>query len=262
MDDKFNSLLEYINDVSNQNKVSFKEKRGKQFFNFLISLVAIILLVTSGYFLKTVLDNKKDLENSYAVKNELIDSSIKNNMVDFNILESKNKNTVGWIKINNTVIDYPIVQSYDNEYYLNHDFYGRNNVYGWIFADSRNTFPKLSQNTIIYGHNTSAGIMFGDLTKLLDSTWYEKENSDIIYLSTKNNNYRFQIFSVYKVTTTSDYLDVTFNGNFDDYINMVTNRSFYDFGVDVNDEKILTLSTCYDVQSSSVKLVVHAKMID
>ena len=262
MDEKFNNLLEYINNVSNQNKISYKKNKGKQILSFVISIIAIILLVSSGYFLKTVFDNKKDLDNSYKVKNELINSSIKNNLVDFNSLKEKNKDTIGWLIIKDTVIDYPVVQSFDNEYYLKRDFYGRDNVYGWIFADSRNTFPNLLQNTIIYGHNTSSGIMFGDLIKLLDETWYQDEEHKYINFSTEKENYKFEIFSVYRVTSTNDYLDVTFGSNFGEYINLVKNRSFYDFGVEVSDEKILTLSTCYDVQSSSVKLVVHAKLVD
>lgn len=262
MEDKFNDLLEYINNVSNQNKVSFKISKRKKLINFLVSLSSIVLLVGSGYFLKTVFDNKKDLDNSYKVKNELIDNSIKNNLIDFNSLKEKNKDTIGWLKIKDTVIDYPVVQSFDNEYYLKRDFYGRNNVYGWIFADSRNTFPNLLQNTIIYGHNTSAGIMFGDLIKLFDEDWYEKDEHKYIYFSTEKENYKFQIFSVYRITNTNDYLDVTFNNNFNEYINLIKNRSFYNFNVDVLDEKIITLSTCFDVQSSSVKLVVHAKLVD
>ena len=93
MDDRFNNLLEYIDDISNQNKVNFEKKRFRGFFNFFISLASIVLLITAGYFLKTVLDNNKDLKSSYEVKSELIDSS--KNILNCNdiylVLNDKNR---------------------------------------------------------------------------------------------------------------------------------------------------------------------------
>ena len=101
--------------------------------------------------------------------------------------------------------------------------------------------------------------MFGDLVNLLNKDWYKNEENKYIYFSTTEQDYKFQIFSVYKIKTTTDYLDINYDENF---IKMIKERSFMDFNVDISDEKIITLSTCYNSTSSGVKLVVHAKMVN
>lgn len=253
MDKKFDDLINYMDSVSSQNKITKKNNRLLKYFSLFISICSIVFLVSSGYFIKVAVDNKKDFNESKSIVRDLI-----NNNVDFSNLKSKNKDTIGWIKIPNTVIDYPVVQSEDNSYYLTNDFYQNKNVYGWIFADFKNEFPNLSKNTIIYGHNTSVGIMFGDLINFLNEDWYNVDENKYIYFSTTEKEYKFEIFSVYKINTTNDYLNINYN---DDFIKMIKERSIIDFNVDVNDEKIITLSTCYNSASSDIKLVVHAKMV-
>ena len=80
--------------------------------------------------------------------------------VDFGPLLEKNSETVGYLKINNSDIEFPVVQAKDNQYYLKHNFQKASNGAGWIFADFSNTFDDLSQNTIVYGHNRRNGTMF------------------------------------------------------------------------------------------------------
>ncbi len=258
MDNKFNDLINYIDNVSNQNKVKKKKNSLSKFLSAIISIFSIAFLVASGYFIKIIIDNNKDFNESKSIIRELTNT----NSINFDELKEKNNDTVAWIKVPNTLINYPIVQREDNKFYLKNDFYKKQNIYGWIFADFRDEFPNLSQNTIIYGHNTSIGIMFGDLINLLDQKWYENEENKYIYLSTTEKEYKFEIFSVYKINTTNDYIKVDFNNDFNEYIQMILGRSFIDFKTKVENEKIITLSTCYNTQNSAVKLVVHAKMIN
>ncbi|MGO1370457.1 MAG: hypothetical protein ACTHVE_01225 [Senegalia sp. (in: firmicutes)] len=68
-------------------------------------------------------------------------------------LLEENKNTVGWLQIENTNIDYPVVQAGDNEFYLNHDFYDNYNAHGSIYVDFRNRKDLRDKHTIIYGHH-------------------------------------------------------------------------------------------------------------
>lgn len=258
MDNKFNDLINYIDNVSNQNKVKKKKNSLSKFLSAIISIFSIAFLVASGYFIKIIIDNNKDFNESKSIIRELTNT----NSINFDELKEKNNDTVAWIKVPNTLINYPIVQREDNKFYLKNDFYKKQNIYGWIFADFRDEFPNLSQNTIIYGHNTSIGIMFGDLINLLDQKWYENEENKYIYLSTTEKEYKFEIFSVYKINTTNDYIKVDFNNDFNEYIQMISGRSFIDFKAKIENEKIITLSTCYNTQNSAVKLVVHAKMIN
>ena len=252
MDKKFDDLFKYIDNITETNKVKKKKNTLFKILSFFISIISIALLVSSGYFIKIAVDNKNDFNESKSTSRELQNNAI------FDLIK-KNPDTVGYLKVPNTIIEYPVVKTDNNKFYLKHDFYKKSNVYGWIFADFKNEFPILSQNTIIYGHNTSIGIMFGDLINLLNKEWYENEENKYIYFSTTEQNYKFQIFSVYKINTTNDYLDIDYDENF---IEMIKNRSFMDFNVEINDEKIITLSTCYNSSSSNVKLVIHAKMVN
>ena len=252
MDKKFDDLFKYIDNITETNKVKKKKNTLFKILSFFISIISIALLVSSGYFIKIAVDNKNDFNESKSTSRELQNNAIYD-------LIKKNPDTVGYLKVPNTIIEYPVVKTDNNKFYLKHDFYKKSNVYGWIFADFKNEFPILSQNTIIYGHNTSIGIMFGDLINLLNKEWYENEENKYIYFSTTEQNYKFQIFSVYKINTTNDYLDIDYDENF---IEMIKNRSFMDFNVEINDEKIITLSTCYNSSSSNVKLVIHAKMVN
>lgn len=180
----------------------------------------------------------------------------------FSTLQGINKDTVGWLTVNNTKIDYPVVQGKDNDYYLKRDYYQSKNRHGWIFMDYRNNPDELDENTIIYGHNLANQTMFGTLRYALNSYWYNKSANQIITFNTPNANMKFQIFSIYTIPTTNDYLDVTFPsvGAYQEYIDLVKGRSIYDFNVEVTpDDKLLTLSTC--ANGNDKRLVVHAKLI-
>ncbi len=177
----------------------------------------------------------------------------------FNDLKQINNETVGWLTVKGTNIDYPVVKHSDNDYYLNKDFENNSNRYGWIFMDYRNSVPNLNQNTIIYGHD-SGGVMFANLYKVLYKSWYTNKNNQKIIFNTETEAATWQIFSIYKINSTNDYLKTNFSGDeFTNFINLITKRSIYDFKVSVNNnDKILTLSTCYGEKQ---RLVVHAKKI-
>ena len=128
--------------------------------------------------------------------------------------------------------------------------------------DYRNNPDELNENTIIYGHNLANQTMFGTLRYALNSYWYNKSANQIITFNTPNANMKFQIFSIYTIPTTNDYLDVTFPSvsAYQEYIDLVKGRSIYDFNVEVTpDDKLLTLSTC--ANGNDKRLVVHAKLI-
>lgn len=180
----------------------------------------------------------------------------------FSTLQEINKDTVGWLTVNNTRIDYPVVQAKDNDYYLRRDYYQNKNRHGWIFMDYRNNPDELNENTIIYGHNLANQTMFGTLRYALNSYWYKKSANQIITFNTPNENMKFQIFSIYTIPTTNDYLDITFptTDAYQSYIDLVKGRSIYDFNIEVTtDDKILTLSTC--ANGNDKRLVIHAKLI-
>lgn len=183
--------------------------------------------------------------------------------VDLNYYIQKNPETVGWLQVNGTKVNYPLVKHTNNDYYLNHDFYQRKTNNGWIFGDYRNNFDTFDNNTIIYGHNLINNTMFGTLPYLLKESFFSNKNNHYIKLSTKTTNTVWQIFSVYKIEPTTDYLQAKFNSTttYQEFLDKIKNRSYYNFGLDLNyTDKIITLSTC--TNSGTKRVVVHAKLIN
>ena len=187
---------------------------------------------------------------------------IKMNMIDVNFdnLKKINSDVVGWIKVNGTNINYPFVQSKDNKYYLTHSFSKSYNNAGWVFLDYRNNNIN-NRNTIIYAHGRTDKTMFGTLRKVLNNGWINNTNNYVIKISTEKENSLWQIFSIYHIPTTNDYLQTEFKDEreYQRFLNILKNRSNHNFNTSItSNDTILTLSTCYN---DSEKMVVHAKLI-
>jgi len=182
--------------------------------------------------------------------------------VDFNDLLKKNNETVAWIKVNNTNVNYSVVKTKDNEYYLKHDFNKKNNINGWIYADFRADFRYFGTNTIIYGHNLTNRTMFGSLVWTLKESWYKNPDNQFIKLSTPDSNTVWKIFSIYTIKPEVYYLKTYFSTNEEHqiFLDTIKKRSIYDFKEELTtDDKVLTLSTCTD--DGTKRIVIHAKMI-
>ena len=133
---------------------------------------------------------------------------------------------------------------------------------GWIFMDYRNDIENLNRNTIIYGHNIKQGIMFGTIKNMMSSSWYNNTSNQTITFNTLNKNMKWQIFSLYQINETEDYLKTEFatDDEYIEFLNMLKNRSKKDFQVPLDaNSKILTLSTCF---SHTTRHVVHAVLIE
>ena len=241
-------------------------------------IIIIILGLISFYSYKiyiTVYDNKKTEDEIIKIKEEVIidnkEEDIKNLednnnednntyeperlTMDFNKLKSINSDTVAWIKINNTNIDYPVVQTNNNSYYLDHSFYKYSNINGWIFLNSDNDSSFTDSNTVIFGHNTNSHTMFSELRDI-----YKGNLGNNIYINiyTESGSITYQVFSIYlenpnNTSNISKYINTSI-------VNNMKNKSNLNVGIDVSKEdKILTLSTCNNVTND--RLVMHAKKI-
>lgn len=263
-----------------------KKKNNKWLWIVLLIIFIIIIIISSLKIILWLKDNKKtkdtvneinniadviekkDDENTelvnkeenttsdywYYIKFPLID-------VDINKLKEKNSDTVGWINVNNTNINYPYVQGKDNNYYLDHSFDKKYNEAGWVFLDYRNDKNLSNKNNILYAHSRLDKTMFGSLSKTLKSNWYNNKDNHIIRLSTETENTMWQIFSVYKIPEETYYITTNFNSDNDyqKFLNTIKERSIHNFSTNLTtDDKILTLSTCY---SDTERTVVHAKLI-
>lgn len=182
--------------------------------------------------------------------------------VNFKKLLKSNKDTVGWIYVNNTNVNYPVVQGKDNSYYLTHSFNRKQNVAGWIYGDYRSNFKTFKRNTVIYGHGRTDQVMFGSLIKTIEPSWYKNENNHIIKLSTPTNDTLWQIVSIYVIPAEAYYLTHNFenDASYEKWIKTMVKRSIYNFGVKTSKkDKFLTLSTCKDYKGN--RIVVQAKLV-
>lgn len=182
----------------------------------------------------------------------------------YNKLLEVNPDMVGWITIKGggVDIDYPVVRTTDNSYYLQRNFYGEKDYNGWVYMNYQNSINELDSNTIIFAHNRfTSGVMFGTLPKIRKSAFHkDKENYNITF-NTLYENGTWRIFSYYGIDVTNDYLYINFadDETHQKFIDMITDRSEYDFDTEVTiNDKILTLSTCLD---NNKRFVVHAVLV-
>ena len=182
--------------------------------------------------------------------------------MDFNELKKINKNVKAWLVVNGTNINYPVVQTKDNSYYLNHSFNNKYNTSGWPFIDYENNLESLDKNTIIYAHNRLNGDMFGTLSFTQKKSYFNDPSKHYINLTINEHHYVFKVFSVYNITAENYYRTINFNSNEEylTFLNTLKERSIYNFGVDLKeDDKIITLSTCTIEENG--RGVLHAKLI-
>lgn len=244
-------------------------KRKKVKHNFIYYIIVFFIIVLNIYtlfFLWARYNNEKHNEEllkdveQYINPNDIYEDKYNFMNVDFSRLKQLNADTVSYLVVDGSKISYPIVQTYDNKYYLNHSFDKEENNAGWVFMDYRNNVNFLDKNTIIYGHNRLTGSMFGTLKQLLEDSYYRRD-THYIYLYAENKNYVFEVFSVYTIQKETYYLQTNFTNSkeYERFLTILQSRSKYYFPTTVtNKDKIITLSTC---SRNDNRTVVHAKLI-
>lgn len=171
-----------------------------------------------------------------------------------------NSDVVGWIRISNTNVDYAVLQTTDNDFYIDHDFNKQKSVDGYIFMDFRNLFSEdeyaNSDNLLIYGHNMASGTMFSTLRRYKNSGFYEE--NPFIELSSLYKDYQYKIYTCILANGAAgsdfefwNYVNFPMlqSGNaeseFNDFKEKVDSHSIFTTGVDLKfGDAILSLSTC------------------
>ena len=170
-----------------------------------------------------------------------------------------NSDTVGWLTVPGTNIDYPVVKTDNNDYYLNHNFNKEYDYNGWVFMHYENIPQELDRNTILFAHNRYySGVMFGTLSNVSKEKWYKEAHNIRIYYNTLYEEGEYEVFSIYHINVTDDYLKNAFTSDSEwlDFVDMIRERSIFKSDAVVGaDDKIITLSTCLE---NNQRLVVHA----
>lgn len=188
-------------------------------------------------------------------------------LVEYGKIYEQNNDLVGWIRIDGTKIDYPVMQTPNNpNYYLKRNFDGESSDWGAIYAREECDINEPSDNITIYGHNMMDGSMFQNLNAYENkATW---ENNPLIFFDTLYEYHVYKIFAVFKTTASvnqgfkyHNMIDAESKEDFDKFIKTCKDLSFYDTGITPEyGDKIICLSTCeYTLENG--RLVVAAVRI-
>ena len=166
--------------------------------------------------------------------------------VDFDALTAINGDCIGWLySPGETVINYPVVQGQDNDYYQSHTFDRVSNKCGGIFLDMLNEPDFSDQNSIIYGHHMKNGTMFASLVKYTEQAYYDEH--PYLWLVTPEKTYMLRIFSGFLTDTESDVWQLSFSNSkaYQDWLNEVSRKSNFksELSPGITDH-IVTLATC------------------
>ncbi len=257
-----------------------KKKSNKWIYDVAI-VICILVFVVSGFFLgRWLYENYKtkqlaaELQDMAGVSESTVEEEgvevlppaeeeVLLSDLSLAQLKEQNADTVGWIRVAGTNVNYPIVQTTDNDYYLKRDFYRRWTNAGWIYGDYRCNFNDVSanKNLIIYGHGRLDMSMFGSLAYCRRSWWLNEPSYHTVHIVTPTETTTWKIFAVYTTSTDFYYIQTnfTYDGAFTNLVNEMKARSIHDFGVEVKEsDTILTLSTC---ATDADRLVVNAVLV-
>lgn len=197
--------------------------------------------------LQPVINEASDLDNNSSGENDGQDQSKGGNYVNSaneEELKSINSDYKMWIQIENTNINYPVVQGSDNDYYLKHNFRKESNISGTVFVESANDIDN-DKNIILYGHNMRNGTMFNNITNYKEESFFNEDNKISIIMN--NTLYEYEVFSVYVKNVSEVNLAIGF-ANEDEFINYAYNEadeSLYKKDVDFSaEDNLITLVTC------------------
>lgn len=269
----------------------YMEKQAKQKvllkYIFIIGCVFLIMLSIFVIVFRVLGDNGKDAEME-EIKQSMADDAfifttikpsynttvnydsyeIPDVLYRFQDLYEQNNDLIGWIKIEDTNIDYPVMAGKDNAYYLSHGFNGKQNANGCIFMDMNCSIYPRSRNVILYGHHMKSGKMFADLEKYNDYDFYTRHKTfifDSIYQEAE-----YEVVFVFRdyVHASDDtgfkyyeFVNVDSETEFDSYMSELKEKSLYDTNVEVTfEDELLTLSTC-DYAQANGRFVVMARKI-
>lgn len=206
----------------------------------IISLINIFIWFYENNKTKEIVIKAKKYIN---IGNNTISSKIKN----------INEDIIGWLIVDNTNINYPVVQGENNKFYLNYDLDKNYNSAGWIFMDSNNSLE--DQNIIIYGHHRRDGSMFGSIDRLLN-----KNKGGKIHLIINNTKNIYDIFSIYKTDKNYNYRERNYSDLYKKTVEF-KKRSIINYDVDIkNKNQVITLSTCDN--NNKNRIVIHGIKIN
>ncbi len=250
-----------------------KKKKTRKIKKIIFTIIFLALLACACYFGyntyikakdKNVINDVQDYMN--LKENTQIGEEQINKISE---LKKQNQDIIGWIAIDDTKINYPLLQNEDNNYYLNHDYRNEVNNYGSIYLKNICDINDNNSNLVIYGHNMNNGEMFNNLLKYKDEEFYK--NHDTVKLITENESREYKIIAVFtsrifyknekNVFRYYNEIELDSEEKYNNFVQNAKNIQLYDTGIDANyGEQLLTMITCEYSQDNG-RMVVVAKRV-
>lgn len=257
--------------------MNYKQKSTKKIISKLITIICLGVFVFAAHGLFDIFmdyyQNRKMMNNVQETFYKAVSAEegsqqeksgdSKTIRPGFEELLKHNPDVVGWITIDGTQIDYPILQSSNNQTYLTKNYNDKESRAGSIFLDYRNDVETNELNTVVYGHRMKDGSMFQHLTKFLDKDFFEEHRT--FEFDTLYDSYEAEIFAVYNTLTDFNYIETDFadEAEYEQLLKDIQSVSKFDTEIDVTpNDRIITLSTCdYELDQNEGRLVIQAKLI-
>lgn len=216
---------------------------------FILALAYIINHLEEGEEIK----QESDLLNTIEIEETQVTPQKTERMLQIEKLQEQNSDIVGWIEVEGTNINYPVLQGEDNSYYMNHNYKKEENTYGSIFLDKDYDWSIPSSNLLLYGHNLQNGELFHDILNYKDKSYYEEH--PVIRFTTEKADSEFEIISafysrVYYKSETNVFryyyfINADNEEEYNEFIENAKESSIYDTGKTAEyGDQLITLSTC------------------
>ncbi|MEK4384921.1 class B sortase [Solibacillus sp. FSL W7-1464] len=214
----------------------------------------IVMIICAGIIIRYFF-SYQEMENELQDARQIVEQS------ELATLQQQNDHIIGWLTLENTRLNNPVLQRNNNEFYLTHNYLDEKSRGGSIFADFRNEVMG-DRHTIFYGHVLRNGTMFGDLPKFSEQAYAEAH--PVFYYETNDKRYALHVFAAYETTTEFYYIETQFTDNtYTEFLEEIQQRSDIKLPVHVMaTDKIVTFSTCTTSQNDKERFVVHAKVVE
>ena len=254
----------------------YLKKKGKHFkilkkrYKFIIFFLSIIIIVAVAYIIRNIRDKEKiqeesNLLNTIEIEESEVTEQKTERMLQVEKMRQENSDIVGWVEIEGTNINYPVLQGDDNRYYMKHNYNKEENTYGSIFLDKDYDWSKPSSNLLIYGHNLNNGTMFQELLKYAKEEFYKEH--PIIRFTTNKEDAEYEIISVFKsrvyykteknVFRYYFFVNANSEAEYNEFVQNAKKASLYDIDKTAKfGDQLITLSTCsYHVEDGRFAVV-------
>ena len=255
-----------------KNKHLKNSKKIKILLLIVLTTIVVLGVTYMSYYLynnyKTRKDNTEILGNVKINETDITGTKTER-MLQLEELQKENEEIIGWLEIEGTNINYPVLQASDNDYYLTHNYKKEKSSTGSIFLDKDFDLINGSSNYLIYGHRSKSGLMFEDLMKYAKEDFY-KEHTKVKFTTNKDDSL-YEILSVFysrvyykrekNVFRYYYFVNANNEQEYNDFVNNAKKVSLYDTGVTANyGEQLLTLSTCEYSQEDGRFAIVCKKV--